>query len=54
MGADTAHWEASGHIPSQSVTYDDGTTAPERKGWGVGVPPLAEAMADVGLQEVDT
>ena len=54
VGVDTVYWEASGRFPPQGGLQADGTTTSEREGRWVGVPPLAEAMDYMELQEVES
>ena len=54
MGPDAAHEEGVGRIPPQGGPQDYGSGTVEGKIRRLGLPYLEEAMAEAGLQEVET
>ena len=54
MGPDAAHEEGVGRIPPQGGPQDYGSGTVEGKIGRLGLPSLEEAMAEAGLQEVET
>ena len=51
---DPTHWEGVGRIPPQGVPQADREATSAREGRRVDTPPLEDAMAEAGMQEVDT
>ena len=53
MGPDAAYEEGIGRIPPQGCLQVDGTAAVEGEGRRLGLPPMEDAMAEAGLQELE-
>ena len=54
MGGDLLHWGNTGRFPPLYREADHGEATLATIRWNLEVPPLEEAIQDVGLEELET